>query len=431
MSRAKEAVTGLLYLVLVAALLALSVMVYDKDFSHQLRVSVLSDSVGNELQRGSDVKVRGVLVGRVTRLSSTGSGARLELALDPAQAHRLPANLTAQLVPKTLFGERYVSLVIPDDPVGTLHAGSVIEQDRSPAAVELQQVFDHLLPVLQAIEPDKLAALLGELAQGLRGRGSELGTTITRLADYLGKLAPQVPQLAGDLDTLSTVARTYRQAAPSLVNALDDFTSTAQTIYQQRTELAGLFGSVTTAGNDLDGFVNTNASSIIGLSANSLPALRVVSRYSGEFPCLTRALAGFVPTAAKALGSGAGAHVTLTVVPSLGKYLAGRDTPKFTDDSGPRCPYVPGGTGLSNTAVGNAALAPVGGTVTSKPASAVSGQAALGSAVTGLGTANSTQENELIAELVAPTMGIAPSKFPAWGSLLLGPALRGTTVTFQ
>ena len=46
----------------------------------------------------------------------------------------------------------------------------------------------------------------------------------------------------------------------------------------------------------------------------------------------------------------------------------------------------------------------------------------------GLGIANSPAENEVIAELVAPTMGIAPSDFPKWGSLLLGPVLRGTSI---
>ncbi|MEO9240088.1 MAG: ABC transporter substrate-binding protein, partial [Jatrophihabitantaceae bacterium] len=78
--------------------------------------------------------------------------------------------------------------------------------------------------------------------------------------------------------------------------------------------------------------------------------------------------------------------------------------------------------GLTGTALAPAASKQAG---SSAP---VSGAAA-GSA--GLGTANSPQENQLIAELVAPTMGISPSSFPDWSSLLLGPALRGAVVSVK
>ncbi|HTZ44254.1 MAG TPA: MCE family protein [Jatrophihabitans sp.] len=421
-TRARDAAVGLLYLVLITALIALSVMVYDKDFSHEVRVSLSADAIGNELQKGSDVKVRGVLVGRVAGLSASGSGARIELALDPARARQLPANVTAQLLPKTLFGERYVSLDIPAAPAGTLRAGAVIQQDRSARAVELQQVFDHLLPVLQAIEPDRLASLLGELAQGLRDRGTELGHTLRDLGGYLTALRPQVPELTQDLAALGSVATTYQAAVPDLVGALTDFTATAQTVYAERQQLATLFATVTGTGNDVTGFVDSNSRSVIGLTADSLPTLKVISRYSSEFPCLTQALAHFVPISDQAFGGGTdqpGAHVTLSVVPSLGKYLPGQDAPQLRGDSGPRCPYVPGGTAVSNTAVGTASPARTG----ASPATAA--------AAAGLGTANSPGENELIAELVAPGLGIAPDRFPDWGSLLLGPALRGTAVTVR
>jgi phospholipid/cholesterol/gamma-HCH transport system substrate-binding protein len=49
----------------------------------------------------------------------------------------------------------------------------------------------------------------------------------------------------------------------------------------------------------------------------------------------------------------------------------------------------------------------------------------------GIGTDNSPQENQVIAELVAPSVGSSPATFPRWSSLLLGPALRGTSVTLK
>jgi len=417
-TRIREALAGLGYLVLVVVLIALSIMVYNKDFSSVTNVSLHTDNIGSELQKGSDVKVRGVIVGRVSGVSTDGNGAVIKLALNPSQAKQIPANTTAQLLPKTLFGERYVSLLLPASPSGSLHSGAQIQQDTSAQTVELEQVFQHLLPVLQAIQPDKLAVLLSQLSQGLQNRGAELGTTFSDLAGFLSKFAPKVPELTSDLQALSSVAGTYQTAVPSLLSALNDFSFTAQTIYAERQDLANLFATATTAADNLNGFVENNSNNIIGLSQDSLPSLQVVARYSAEFPCLTQALAKFAPISAQAFGQGSkqpGAHVILSVVPSLGKYVAGRDTPTFTDDSGPQCPFIPGGSAISNTA----------------PGSVLPNASSTPAAADGLGSANSTQENQLIAELVAPSVGMAPANFPRWGSLLLGPALRGTTVTVK
>ena len=42
-------------------------------------------------------------------------GATIELAIDPDHLDEIPADVSARLLPKTLFGERFVSLVPPED----------------------------------------------------------------------------------------------------------------------------------------------------------------------------------------------------------------------------------------------------------------------------------------------------------------------------
>jgi phospholipid/cholesterol/gamma-HCH transport system substrate-binding protein len=48
-----------------------------------------------------------------------------------------------------------------------------------------------------------------------------------------------------------------------------------------------------------------------------------------------------------------------------------------------------------------------------------------------MGSANSPDENELINELIGASTGQAPDTLPQWSSLLLGPALRGMTVSLR
>jgi phospholipid/cholesterol/gamma-HCH transport system substrate-binding protein len=443
------------------------VLIYDKAFVHRTEVTLTTSSMGNALAKGSDVKYHGVPVGTVTAIVPAGQGARLTLALDPSVAKKLPSSTTALLLPKTLFGERYVDLVAPTGatPSG-LPAGATIAQDASDEAVQLQDVFDHLLPMLQALQPQKLAATLGELAAMLRGEGDAIGDDMASWAAYLQKLNPEVPQMTSDFAALGKVADTYADAVPDLLSALDTMTTTSATLASQQTQLSQVFATVTSAGDTSTGWMNDNSQTITVLSHQSRKALAAVAPYATEFPCLLKATADFVPAMDKTLGKGTkepGMHVVLNVEPSRGKYVAGKDKPVHTT-GGPRCPYETGHTGTMpaprTAASADHPAADLAGTPTSNPTSDPTStptsapsrhvdqatddqpptipappsdalEQQVTSAANGLGQVNSPAENQMIAELVAPTVGLSPTAYPDWGSLLLGPLLRGAEVTLK
>src|SRR3954468_2364609 len=107
---------GVAFLVVLAALLGLSVAFYNKAFTDVATVTLQTDTAGNQLQEASDVKVRGVLVGEVRAVHADLDGATITLGIDPKYLPQIPDNVTARLLPKTLFGERFVSLVPPPSP---------------------------------------------------------------------------------------------------------------------------------------------------------------------------------------------------------------------------------------------------------------------------------------------------------------------------
>src|SRR5207344_2784063 len=119
-------------------------------------------------------------------------------------------------LPKTLFGEEYVSLILPAQPEGTIHGGDVIEQDRSRGALEAQTVLGDLLPLLQAVKPAELNATLTAVATALQNRGANLGHTLVDFDKYLTTLNPHVPKLVDDLNKLGQVALEYNSAAPDI-----------------------------------------------------------------------------------------------------------------------------------------------------------------------------------------------------------------------
>src|SRR5947209_9438989 len=140
----------------------------------------MADRVGNQLVVPADVKLDGILVGRVSGVHVDGNHAVMTLQIDKSHIKEIPADVQARILPKTLFGEKFVSLVVPDGtPTGAPHinAGGVIEQDHSKTAIELQTVFNDLVPMLRALKPAELSIALSNLADALHNRGNALGTT--------------------------------------------------------------------------------------------------------------------------------------------------------------------------------------------------------------------------------------------------------------
>lgn len=430
-ARVRDAVLGLGYVALVLALGVGTWLAYNQVFVDRADIRLATGTLGNALQKGSDVKLNGVPVGKVTAIEARDGGADLTLALRPDVLDELPADTTARLLPKTLFGERYVALVMPDVRAdgGTLAAGDTIHQDASATAVELEELFDELLPVLQAIQPDKLSAMLGELALMLRGNGDDLGNALVSWGEYLHRINPLTPQMADDLAALGRVAENYADAAPDLLDALDSMTTTSRTLVDQEVQVNDLFASVIVAADETDRWLVANSGTIIALSKESRRALEAVAPYASQFPCLLSSMRDFIPVMDRTLGKGTkepGVHVVLNVTPSRGKYVIGRDDPVYATGGRPRCPYQDGSTRPARSAADGSGSEP--DRILPPPSDRV--RRAFADNL-GLGEANSPAENQLIAELMAPSAGVSPASYPDWGSLLVGPLLRGAEVELR
>src|SRR5919198_3708356 len=107
---AKRRLLGVVLIVVIAGLVTLSVAIYNKAFTDTVMVTLRTDHTGNELLIDSDVKERGVIVGSVKSVSANADGATVKLALEPGRVDEIPSTVKARILPKTLFGEQYVSL---------------------------------------------------------------------------------------------------------------------------------------------------------------------------------------------------------------------------------------------------------------------------------------------------------------------------------
>jgi virulence factor Mce-like protein len=464
MINSRKALQGLAFVAVMVALISLAVAKYTGAFTAGVPVTLEVAAAGTQLSERADVKVRGLVVGKVEQVTSDGAGATIHMTLDPDKVDLIPENVTARLLPKTLFGEKFVSLVPPQVPsTARLGAGDVIGQDRSQTAREVDQALDDLLPVLQAVKPQELATTLGALSQGLNGRGEELGQTLVSLNTLVKGINPSVPALQDDLGKLATFSNNLADAAPDLLSALDDLTVTSRTIADQRQNLLDVYDSVTGASDDLRGFLDSNGDNLISLASSGRPTLETLARYSPEVPCFLKQLDGLIPRADAVFGKGTkepGVHVTIEIVDNQGKYLPGQDEPEYADDRGPRCypiidpgpQFAPDGPFRDGS---TPPPPPVGQPVGSpeafgaddfgtyhgdtswnqepKGAPKVNEPTVVATPASwkgvDMGLPNSPAEQQMVATLIAAQNGTTSSAVPSWSSVLVGPLYRGTEVS--
>ncbi|MFC4001968.1 MCE family protein [Prauserella oleivorans] len=440
---------GLVFLVVAALFIATTIAIYNKTFSDDVLVRLEAGYAGNQMREGADVKIRGLRVGEVRSITSDGRKATLELALDPDRISAIPANVSARLLPKTLFGERYVALQPPDgEAVSPIAAGDVIPQDRSRSAVELEQVLSNVLPLLQAVQPEKLSSTLTSISTALEGRGEQLGDTLVRLSDYLREFNPSLPDLRADVSAMADVADIYTEAAPQFLDAMADLTTTTRTLVEKREQLTGVYASVSGVSADLGRFLEANEDNLIRLTTTAQSTLDVVAEYAPEYPCMFRQFAASIPAAKAAFGIGDDEmnHVVIRFLASnRGKYRPGVDEPEYLDKRGPRCyPQVPapgrwpqyppdgpiedGSTHPAPSKNSGPLPAPIIGYDVPFPEDGSGGGSARGGVPS---LANSAEEHRLVAVLQEPATGIAPRDLPGWGGVLLGPLYRGTIVELR
>ncbi len=333
---------GLVFLLVIVGLVGLSIALYQKAFTPVVMVTLKADRIGNQLSAPADVKVRGLIVGTVRDVRSTGDGADISLALQPDKVKLIPKDVSARLLPKTLFGEKFVALVLPEgDTAGPIGEGDEIPQDRSETALETEKVLDDLLPLLQTLKPEQLSTTLNAVADAVRGRGDRIGENLVAVDAYFKRLNPEIPGIQENVRRLAALAEDYDDAAPDFLATLDNFSAIGRNLVDQQDELGTFLTSTTTSVDVFDDVLKENERRLVTLAEDSLPSLMLYARYSPEFPCLAKGLNAYQPIVQDTFGVlQPGLHITLELTQDQNGYQPG-DEPRNRDTQGPYCDGLP------------------------------------------------------------------------------------------
>jgi phospholipid/cholesterol/gamma-HCH transport system substrate-binding protein len=421
---------GVVFLAMLIAGVYLTYGIFTKKFSEYDEVKLQTSTIGLQLPARADVKIRGVIVGEVLEFDTVSDGAELTLGLFPSEVDSIPANVTGSIVPKTLFGEKYVSLVVPEDPSPQpIQAGKVIK--RTAVATEVEEVLSDLYPLLRTVQPAEINTTLNAIATALEGRGEIIGENLETVDSYLKRINPQIPDIVEDLRLTAQVSDTYAAVMPEIATILENTIKTTGTLEDREAKVKALFTDVAAFSDTARGFLEVNGDNLIRLGDVSAAQLRVFARYAPELNCLTRGIVQVGKLQAEAFRDFT-LHIVLETLPNQPRGYTARDVPRVAEDRGPSCLHLPNPPWSQSNPVRhqpdmNDGVDEPTGKGTSRVATAY-GQSR---APAGADLAGSLQESVLLKSLLGPALGVTTDDVPDLGVLLVGPMARGAEVSLR
>lgn len=285
--RHREPLLGLTYLVVLTALIAVSIAAFNKDLPWQdsAHVEVVTTHAGLELNTYADVKIQGRIVGEVRGVRTTDGRTVIELGIEPDELDLIPADVDAAIVPKTLFGEKYVDLLPPASATAArLADGDTIEQ--TATATEIGDIYDRLVPLLKAIDPAELSTVLTTVATTLEGRGTRVRTTLDRLGEFLGEIDPHLDTLDTDLRLLARTLDTYDAAAPDLLTNLANATAlSTDLLVPAEQRLEKFLATLTDVSDTTREVLARNGDNLVRLVVRGEPLLALLEDYAPMIAC--------------------------------------------------------------------------------------------------------------------------------------------------
>lgn len=180
---------------------------------------------------GNDVGILGVTIGKITEIEPEGD--KVKVTLEVEGDHKIPADVGAMVVARSVATDRYVELAPVYTGGATMQDGGQIPVDRTQTPVDFDQVLEALNTFATGIagskeSRDAVRRIINDGSAALDGNGQLLNDTITDLAGAAGDVSGQredvsavIRSLDGLVATLATNEQTTREFIGQVSEAAD------------------------------------------------------------------------------------------------------------------------------------------------------------------------------------------------------------------
>ena len=330
---------GVVFLVVIVAVCTVVFLQFRGDLSPRVALTMISSRAGLVMDTGSKVTYNGVIIGRVGKVTSAERDgkqiAKVTLDVDPRFLASIPSNVNADIKASTVFGNKYVALTTPKNPVSTrLSSSDVI--DASSVTTEFNTLFETVTSIAEKVDPVKLNVTLSAAAEALSGLGTKFGQSIVNGNAVLDDVNPQMPQIRRDIQRLSDLADVYTKASPDLWNALDNLTVTAHSLNAQQKDIDAALLAAMGFGNTGADIFERGQPYFMRAMADLVPSTRLLDKYSPELFCGLRNIALASPAALAAFGGNGYSLDTVTeILGAQNPYVYPDNLPRTNGQGGP------------------------------------------------------------------------------------------------
>jgi phospholipid/cholesterol/gamma-HCH transport system substrate-binding protein len=244
-----------------------------------------------------NVKVAGVVIGKVTEIKVVDGRARVSMQIK--NEFKLPSDSTASIRWRNLIGQRYVYLQ-PGRAATVLAGGDQITKTTS--VVDLGELFNRLGPIDATIDPKQVNDFLDTVSQALDGNTDKIGKSIDDLAVLAKSLSARDETIGRLVENLNTVTGTIADRDQQIRVMLDNLVLISQTFSDNTQVLDTALQEFGTFSADLNGILTKNSSQIDRI-IDDVHAI-AVDVVSPKLETLDHALKGIDLTAKKVFSAG-------------------------------------------------------------------------------------------------------------------------------
>ncbi|WP_106400811.1 MCE family protein [Actinocorallia populi] len=258
--------------------------------SHRLKAAF--DQAGQGLDTHSEVKIRGVEVGRVTSVDLAPDG-RAVVGLRIDDGVRIPVSAEATVEAVSVFGPKDV-VIEPGEGEGI---GPFLDDGMSIArTVEPIDPADTARPAYElanAFDPAEFGALLDTFSQAVSGRGEQLGRTVDNSAEVLDVMAGSTDVTRGLLQDAGDLAETFGDRGESLASTAADADALLATAGTRPERYTALLDQAIEASDEVTAFLRDNRENTRHVVDAGTRAAAVLNAQLKNLPVLVDGLADF------------------------------------------------------------------------------------------------------------------------------------------
>ncbi|CAJ0557504.1 unnamed protein product, partial [Mesorhabditis spiculigera] len=253
-------------------------------------------------------------------------------------ASKIPADVVARVVPRTLFGDIYMQLVDSPNEQGqtTLSDGDEIHMDDGPGSRCALRRVHQVVGVLTAMQPEKLQTALTALGQALDGNGAEIGTTIDNLSAASGVLTPAAHQFLESTPEFKSVVDALDRATPTFSIPWQPPQPSRTTWSPTERISESSIGAAAVFAATVDDFVVENNRNIITVIDSAGKILATTAANPGGLRSTLANASTFGAAGARVFATG---KFDITAVATFAEPLpyTGDDCPQYGDSRGAQC----------------------------------------------------------------------------------------------